>query len=373
MPSPTRSARTAEHDPSDDLSQRRRRREARDCPSRGATGHPRPRTRSALDATVSETIDAAREYGGRVRLVASPSATATSTHSRRKCSTAPTRNGNGAHNVVEVRTAWPVRSPGQCAPAVVPPRRHPADTIAATRTLGRARPASYHAGARCRFTSRPNGPARPTTPAGLPPFPRCENAARDSIEPSAITLTCLGPLVPSTIESLAAEPRRDRPSTVAVALPEWLPFDGTPTLAGLRLPHSSKPPSLRVDWRRRAWVAMPSRTRRCPSRTAWCHGHQRRARLQPRRPWLCSTGNLANAVAAHAARAAKRRGSSFPRSEPAKVLATAIFAPKLVRVRGTYDDVNRLARRSRTPSAGAVNVNSRILRRLKTIAFEIIE
>ena len=56
-----------------------------------------------------------------------------------------------------------------------------------------------------------------------------------------------------------------------------------------------------------------------------------------------STGNLANAVAAQAARAGLPAWIFIPHDlEHAKVVGTAVYGPHLVRVRGTYDDVNRL-------------------------------
>src|SRR5437016_8433288 len=56
-----------------------------------------------------------------------------------------------------------------------------------------------------------------------------------------------------------------------------------------------------------------------------------------------STGNLANAVAAYAAHAGLRAVVLIPADlEPAKVAGTAIYRPTLVRIDGTYDDVNRL-------------------------------
>ncbi|HEV2088138.1 MAG TPA: threonine synthase [Cryptosporangiaceae bacterium] len=56
-----------------------------------------------------------------------------------------------------------------------------------------------------------------------------------------------------------------------------------------------------------------------------------------------STGNLANSVAAHAARAGWRATVFIPADlEPGKVLASAVYAPRLVAVDGSYDDVNRL-------------------------------
>ncbi len=56
-----------------------------------------------------------------------------------------------------------------------------------------------------------------------------------------------------------------------------------------------------------------------------------------------STGNLANSVAAHAARAGLDATVFIPSDlEQAKIVNSAIYAPRLVAVDGSYDDVNRL-------------------------------
>ena len=57
-----------------------------------------------------------------------------------------------------------------------------------------------------------------------------------------------------------------------------------------------------------------------------------------------STGNLANAVAAAAARAGIRSVVLIPANlEPQKIAATAVYSGTMVAIDGTYDDVNRLA------------------------------
>jgi threonine synthase len=57
-----------------------------------------------------------------------------------------------------------------------------------------------------------------------------------------------------------------------------------------------------------------------------------------------STGNLANAVAAAAARAGIRSVVMVPRDlEQQKIVTSAVYGGTLVAVEGTYDDVNRLA------------------------------
>ncbi|MDQ1403149.1 MAG: threonine synthase, partial [Actinomycetota bacterium] len=56
-----------------------------------------------------------------------------------------------------------------------------------------------------------------------------------------------------------------------------------------------------------------------------------------------STGNLANSVAAHAARAGMESFIFIPADlEAGKVVTTAVYGPSLIAVDGSYDDVNRL-------------------------------
>ncbi len=56
-----------------------------------------------------------------------------------------------------------------------------------------------------------------------------------------------------------------------------------------------------------------------------------------------STGNLANSVAAHAAEARLASYIFIPADlEQGKVIATLIYDPTVIEVRGTYDEVNRL-------------------------------
>jgi threonine synthase len=90
-----------------------------------------------------------------------------------------------------------------------------------------------------------------------------------------------------------------------------------------------------------------------------------------------STGNLANAVAAHAAAAGLDSYVFIPADlEEQKILATGVYGTTLVAVRGNYDDVNRLC----TEIAGErdwafVNVNMRpyYSEGSKTLAYEIAE
>jgi threonine synthase len=90
-----------------------------------------------------------------------------------------------------------------------------------------------------------------------------------------------------------------------------------------------------------------------------------------------STGNLANAVAAHSAAAGLDSYVFVPADlEEQKLLATGVYGTQLVGVKGTYDDVNRLC----TQLAGDrdwafVNVNLRpyYSEGSKTVAYEIVE
>ncbi|MEP7054615.1 MAG: threonine synthase [Actinomycetota bacterium] len=90
-----------------------------------------------------------------------------------------------------------------------------------------------------------------------------------------------------------------------------------------------------------------------------------------------STGNLANSVAAHAARAGLRAIVIIPDDlEDGKVITTAVYGQTLIAVRGNYDQVNRLcAEIAGEQNWGFVNVNVRpyYAEGSKTIAFEIAE
>jgi threonine synthase len=90
-----------------------------------------------------------------------------------------------------------------------------------------------------------------------------------------------------------------------------------------------------------------------------------------------STGNLANAVAAHAAAAGLESFVFVPSDlEEQKLLATGVYGTRLIGVRGTYDDVNRLCTQlAETRPWAFVNVNLRPFysEGSKTLAFETIE
>src|SRR5438034_4510405 len=90
-----------------------------------------------------------------------------------------------------------------------------------------------------------------------------------------------------------------------------------------------------------------------------------------------STGNLANAVAAHAAAAGLESYVFIPADlEEQKVLATGVYGTRLVAVRGSYDDVNRLGTQLSGEREWAfVNINMRpyYAEGSKTLAFETAE
>ncbi|MGH9198321.1 MAG: threonine synthase, partial [Acidimicrobiia bacterium] len=90
-----------------------------------------------------------------------------------------------------------------------------------------------------------------------------------------------------------------------------------------------------------------------------------------------STGNLANAVSAHAARSGMRCFVFIPADlESGKVITTGIYGGNIVAIKGNYDEVNRLCTEvSQTLPWAFVNVNIRPFysEGSKTLAFEVTE
>ena len=90
-----------------------------------------------------------------------------------------------------------------------------------------------------------------------------------------------------------------------------------------------------------------------------------------------STGNLAGAVAAHAARAGLEAFVFVPADlEAGKIIGAAVYGPTIVAVKGSYDEVNRLCSElaDRYPWA-FVNINVRpyYSEGSKTLAYEVAE
>jgi threonine synthase len=230
-------------------------------------------------------------------------------------------------------------------------------------------------------------PATPSTLASPPltarPL-RCRHCGSDHA-PAAVAICeqCLGPLDP------VYDPGRPLPDAATIArrapslwrYKEWLPFDGDPVWS--------------LDTGFTPLVEAPALARRLRVARAWvkndtvCHPSlsfkdrvvaaaiNAAAALGLETIGCASTGNLANAVAAHAARAGLKAWIFIPEElEAAKVIGTSVYGARLVRVRGTYDDVNRLcAQVADRFGWGIVNVNLRGYygEGSKTVAFEIAE
>ena len=228
------------------------------------------------------------------------------------------------------------------------------------------------------------------TPATLAPVSitarplRCRNCgAERAPAPVAICDQCLGPLDP------VYDPTRRLPdrATIAGRAPslwryqEWLPFDGEPVLS--------------LDTGFTPLVEAPALARRFGVAHVWvkndtvCHPSlsfkdrvvaaaiNAAAAFGLDTIGCASTGNLANAVAAHAARAGLKAWIFIPDDlEAGKVVGTSVYGARLVRVRGTYDDVNRLcAQVADRFGWGVVNVNLRSYygEGSKTVAYEVVE
>ena len=90
-----------------------------------------------------------------------------------------------------------------------------------------------------------------------------------------------------------------------------------------------------------------------------------------------STGNLAGAVAAHAAKAGMRSYIFIPEDlEQGKIVGAAIYGPTVVTVTGGYDEVNRLCSELADTYAWAfVNINMRpyYTEGSKTLGYEVAE
>jgi threonine synthase len=90
-----------------------------------------------------------------------------------------------------------------------------------------------------------------------------------------------------------------------------------------------------------------------------------------------STGNLANAVAAHAAKVGMDACVFIPADlEQGKIVSTAVYGAKIVAIKGNYDEVNRLCAEIADAYPWAfVNTNVRAFysEGSKTLAFEVVE
>ena len=126
------------------------------------------------------------------------------------------------------------------------------------------------------------------------------------------------------------------------------------------------------------WIKDDTSTRRTPSRTVWSSVAVTMARAFGFEAVRCaSTGNLANATAAHAAKAGMECYVFVPDDlERAKILATEAYGAKVVAVKGNYDEVNRLCSEvAETLPWAFVNVNMRpyYAEGSKSLGFETAE
>lgn len=200
---------------------------------------------------------------------------------------------------------------------------------------------------------------------------------------AAICEECLGPLEP------AYDPDRRLPDAATIGgrpaslwrYREWLPFEGEPELSLdsgftplVESPALARRLGVARVWLKNDAVSHPSLSFK--DRVVATALNAARA-LGLDVVGCASTGNLANSVAAQAARAGLPAWIFIPHDlELGKVVGTLVYGPRLVRVRGTYDDVNRLcAQAADRYGWGLVNINLRGYygEGSKTVAFEIAE
>jgi threonine synthase len=219
-------------------------------------------------------------------------------------------------------------------------------------------------------------------PAPLPLSCRACGTHYDAL-PIAICSNCLGPLEPVYPEARQLPGREEigkrAPSLWRYA--EWLPFDGTPihsTDSGftplIDAPALAQRLGVSRAWVKNDAVSNPSLSFKDRVVSAAINAA---AGFHLDTIGCASTGNLANAVAAHAARAGLKSWIFIPADlEPGKIIGTTVYGARVVRVQGTYDDVNRLcAQVADRFGWGIVNVNLRSYygEGSKTMAFEIAE
>jgi threonine synthase len=223
---------------------------------------------------------------------------------------------------------------------------------------------------------------RPPGPALVPLACRLCGAPQ-APAPIAVCERCLGPLEPAYDPARRLPGRREieaRPRSIW-RYREWLPILGDPELSldtGFT-PLLDAPALARALGVRRALVkndAVSHPTLSFKDRVVAVALNAARG-LGLDTVGCASTGNLANAVAAQAARAGLGAWIFVPEDlEIGKIVGTAVYGARLVRVRGTYDDVNRLcAQVADRFGWGVVNVNLRSYygEGSKTLAFEIVE
>ncbi|MBM4193658.1 MAG: threonine synthase [Gemmatimonadetes bacterium] len=202
-------------------------------------------------------------------------------------------------------------------------------------------------------------------------------------EANAICAQCLGPLEPLYPKHRVLPDREDiaRRAPSLWRYREWLPFSGEPVHSHdtgftplIEAPRLAARLGVARAWVKNDAVSQPTLSFKDRVVTTAINAAHA---LGLGVVGCASTGNLANAVASHAARAGLSAWIFIPEDlEPAKIINTAVFGANLVRVRGHYDDVNRLcALLADRFGWGIVNVNLRGYygEGSKTMAFEIAE
>ena len=219
----------------------------------------------------------------------------------------------------------------------------------------------------------------------LRPLPQACRLCGVQQPPAAVAVCeeCLGPLEP------VYDPDRPLPDADTIAsrpaslwrYREWLPFEGEPVLSLdsgftplVEAPELARRIGVARLWVKNDSVSHPSLSFK--DRVVASAINAARA-FDLETVGCASTGNLANAVAAQAARAGLAAWIFIPDDlEIGKVVGTAVYNPRLVRIRGTYDDVNRLCSQAADRFGwGLVNINLRGYygEGSKTVAFEICE
>src|SRR3569832_2337608 len=188
--------------------------------------------------------------------------------------------------------------------------------------------------------------ARTTATDALRPYAqRCKLCgAENDAAPIAICENCLGPLEP------LYPANRQLPDRATIAARpqsmwryrEWLPFEGAPVASRdtgfsplIDAPRLADKLGVARVWVKNDAVSHPSlsfkdRVVSTAINAAIAFGLDTVG--------CASTGNLANAVAAHAARAGLASWIFIPEDlEIGKVIGTAVYGPNLVRIKGHYD------------------------------------
>ena len=236
---------------------------------------------------------------------------------------------------------------------------------------------------------RERAPSRRGGPTRWPTCKRCDvgsAAATTTIAPIYTCEWCFGPLeVAYDYDAIAADdqPReRSPPGPRSIwRYADLLPVDRDPAVdLGVGLTPLVRADRLAAELGLgEVWIKNDTRnpTNSFKDRVVVGRARARRSSSASRSLACASTGNLANAVAAHAARAGLRSFVFIPADlEQGKIVTTAVYGGNVVAIDGNYDDVNRLCAELAAERPWAfVNVNMRpfYAEGSKTLAFETAE